>query len=236
MTCEDIELALSEMPQTLPREVVAHLRTCASCTDTARVLSLAVLPELTAVEHGRLSQMPMATQAAWRRQESSRLNFRRVAGYALAAGLGALITASVFSFSASGHVGAAGGDKTAKGGDGESRQERREEMGRKARMFAVVGIADALELNEADALKLTEKLRVIEDKRKPIREGMGESMKSLKAATDGDTAALARVDADVIARRPRAIGCHRQRHVRAALSGSKPREEGPLGALLGQVR
>ncbi len=98
------------------------------------------------------------------------------------------------------------GDKTgpAKWSDGEkaqkaeARAERAEEAGRKARMMAVVGIADALELGEGDALKLSEKLRAFEERRKPVREAMADSVRSLKSAAEGDATAQARVDQDVL--------------------------------------
>lgn len=79
----------------------------------------------------------------------------------------------------------------------EARAERQEEAGRKARMMAVVGMADALELSEADALKLSDKLRSFEEKRRPIREAMTQAVVSLKNAAEGDAAAQARVDQDV---------------------------------------
>ena len=74
---------------------------------------------------------------------------------------------------------------------------RQAEMVRNAHMMAVVGIADALELNEADALKLAERLRAFEEKRRPIRESMAESVKSLKSVAEGAAANAAQVDADV---------------------------------------
>jgi hypothetical protein len=69
--------------------------------------------------------------------------------------------------------------------------------GQKARVAMVVAIAEALELSEADALKMSEKLRSIEDRRLPMRAQMHEAMKSVRAAAEGDPAALAQVDANV---------------------------------------
>ncbi len=93
------------------------------------------------------------------------------------------------------------GDKTGpakwSGEKAEARAERQEELSRKSRMMAVVGIAEALELNEADALKLSEKLKVIEDRRRPVREAMGEAMRSIKAGAEGDPTALAAVEQQV---------------------------------------
>ena len=80
---------------------------------------------------------------------------------------------------------------------GEDREERLETREREARLMYVVSISEALELNEADALKLSDKLKVIEEKRRPLRQSMGEAMRSLKDAADNDAAALAQVDANV---------------------------------------
>ncbi len=81
--------------------------------------------------------------------------------------------------------------------DPEDRAERREERAKAARMVLVVSVAEALELNEAQALKLSEKIKALDEKRRPIREAMGEAMRQVKAASDGDTAALGTLDANV---------------------------------------
>jgi hypothetical protein len=78
------------------------------------------------------------------------------------------------------------------------REEKMEDAERRVRMMAVVGISEALELNEGDALRLSEKIKAFEEKRKPVRMGMHESMKTLKAAAEGDTAAAAQVDAAML--------------------------------------
>lgn len=79
----------------------------------------------------------------------------------------------------------------------EERAERREERAKAARMMLLVSVVEALELNDAQALKLAEKLKVLDEKRRPVREGMGEAMRQVKAASDGDSAALAAIDANV---------------------------------------
>lgn len=79
-------------------------------------------------------------------------------------------------------------------GDGS---ERKEEMAKKLHMMLVVGIAEALSLNENEALKLSDKLKAFEEKRRPVREAMVDSLKTLKAASDGDTAAAGQVDGAV---------------------------------------
>lgn len=75
--------------------------------------------------------------------------------------------------------------------------EEHEAGARKMHMLAVVGIADALGLSEAEALKMGEKLKGFEERRRPLREGMHDAMKTLKAAADGDAQALPQVDAAI---------------------------------------
>ena len=70
-------------------------------------------------------------------------------------------------------------------------------MGRRAHLGMVVAISEALELSDAEALKMSEKLRSIEDRRQPIRLQMHEAMKAVRAAAGGDAAAQAQVDANV---------------------------------------
>ncbi len=75
--------------------------------------------------------------------------------------------------------------------------DRFEQGGRRARMLYVVAIAEALELSEADAIKMSEKIKTIEDRRQPVRQGMHQAMQAVRAAADGDAAALAEVDANI---------------------------------------
>lgn len=81
--------------------------------------------------------------------------------------------------------------------DPEERAERQEERARQARMMLVVAVAEALELNEAQALKLSEKLKAVDDRRRPVRESMAEAMRQVRQAAEGDAAALASLDANV---------------------------------------
>lgn len=79
----------------------------------------------------------------------------------------------------------------------ERREDRMENREQKARLMYLVAISEALELSDADALKMSDKLKAIEEKRRPLRQQMGEAMKSLRDASEGDQAALAQVDANV---------------------------------------
>ena len=78
------------------------------------------------------------------------------------------------------------------GADG--RDDRREEREKRVRMMMVVGLAEALNLSEAEALRMGDKVKGLEERRRPVREQMMEGMKTLKAASDGDPAALPNVD------------------------------------------
>ncbi len=65
---------------------------------------------------------------------------------------------------------------------------------RRMRMMLVVGLADALSLNEGEAIALADKIKAFDERRRPVREQMKEAMKTLKAAADGDQSALGQVD------------------------------------------
>lgn len=97
MTCDDVELALSEQPPALSAEAFAHLATCASCQQTARLLEVASSPELSAEERAGLAQLPVRALTAWRAEEARRFSLRRLSGYAVAAALGALVASGVAS-------------------------------------------------------------------------------------------------------------------------------------------
>ena len=79
------------------------------------------------------------------------------------------------------------------GQDGDRQAERERRM----RMMMVVGMAEAMSLSDADALKLAERIKGFDERRRPLRESMRESMKALKAAADGDAAALPNVDQNI---------------------------------------
>lgn len=62
------------------------------------------------------------------------------------------------------------------------------------RLRQVLELADTLELDSAQALKLDETLRRFEDRRRPLREQVRESARVLHQASRGDSAALGQVD------------------------------------------
>jgi Spy/CpxP family protein refolding chaperone len=111
--------------------------------------------------------------------------------------IGALLMVSSLAFAAPPAAPPASAGAPPARWDGEHGGERKEEMQKKIHMMLVVGIADAMGLNETEALRMSDKLKVFEDKRRPVREAMGDAMRTLKQAADGDSAAGAQVDAAV---------------------------------------
>ena len=108
--------------------------------------------------------------------------------------LSMLVLSAVTAFAAPPPGGKGGPGQGMGKGDREERMEARE---REARLMYVVAISEALELNEAEAIKLSEKIKGVEEKRRPLRQAMGEAMRSLKDAADGEANALTQVDANV---------------------------------------
>ena len=72
---------------------------------------------------------------------------------------------------------------------------KRERMERRLRMMRVVGLAEALQLSESEALKLAEQMRGFDEKRQPLRKEMREAMKTLRQVAGGDTGLQGQVDA-----------------------------------------
>lgn len=95
MTCEEVELELPEPSE----QARAHLETCASCRDTAKLLGLATLPPLSEAERAMLAGLATSLPRAVVPPRRDGL-VRRVASLAVAAGLGALVaSAAMLKFS-----------------------------------------------------------------------------------------------------------------------------------------
>lgn len=77
---------------------------------------------------------------------------------------------------------------------GEGMEGKGAEFQHRMRMMLVVGLADALSLNEGEAIALADKMKAFDEKRAPVREQMRDAMKTLKAASEGDQVALGQVD------------------------------------------
>jgi anti-sigma factor RsiW len=93
LSCEEVELSLLEPGRS--EEVRAHLQGCEKCRafekDLGAVESLAALPEPTGAERAKLVGLAPRTLSLVRAQEHRWSVTRRFAGFALAAGLGALV-------------------------------------------------------------------------------------------------------------------------------------------------
>ncbi|HEX8439283.1 hypothetical protein [Archangium sp.] len=68
---------------------------------------------------------------------------------------------------------------------------------KQTRMMRVLGLAEELELNEAQALKMAETMRQFDEKRRPLLEQVRDSAQVLRRAAEGDTSAQAQVDPSV---------------------------------------
>jgi predicted anti-sigma-YlaC factor YlaD len=94
MTCDEV---LEQLDGRVPgAEVNQHLQGCEACRQTAEALSLASLPPLEADARAALSQLPDLVMAEWQTRRAppvpAWLGWARMA---LAAGVGAFISASV---------------------------------------------------------------------------------------------------------------------------------------------
>lgn len=74
------------------------------------------------------------------------------------------------------------------------RVERQERQERRERLRRVMGLADALDLDTQQALRLDDTLRKFDDKRRPLLEQVRESALTLMRAADGDASAQGQVD------------------------------------------
>jgi hypothetical protein len=61
-------------------------------------------------------------------------------------------------------------------------------------LLRIIGLADALGLNEAEALRLDRLMRPYDERKRKVRAQIGEALKVIKLATEGDPAALASID------------------------------------------
>jgi hypothetical protein len=69
-----------------------------------------------------------------------------------------------------------------------------ERVEKQTRMMRVLGLAEELELNEAQALRMAETMRQFDEKRRPLLEQVRDSAQVLRRAADGDTSVQSQVD------------------------------------------
>ncbi|MBE4751157.1 hypothetical protein G4177_23560 [Corallococcus sp. ZKHCc1 1396] len=80
-------------------------------------------------------------------------------------------------------------------GPGARDPDRMARAEQRQRLRQVLELADTLELDSAQALKMDETLRRFEDRRRPLREQVRDSARTLQRASRGDSAAQGQVDA-----------------------------------------
>lgn len=76
----------------------------------------------------------------------------------------------------------------------QAQAEAEQRAEKQLRLARVLGLAEELELDSQQALKLDETLRKFDERRRPLREQVRESADILERAADGDTAALSQVE------------------------------------------
>jgi hypothetical protein len=78
--------------------------------------------------------------------------------------------------------------------DAQARAEAEQEAEKQRRLARVLGLAEELELDSAQALRMDETLRKFDERRRPLREQVRESAETLERAAEGDTTALSQVE------------------------------------------
>jgi hypothetical protein len=76
----------------------------------------------------------------------------------------------------------------------QTQEEAQAAAEKQLRLARVLGLAEELELDSAQALRLDETLRKFDERRRPLREQVRESAEILERAADGDNAALSQVE------------------------------------------
>ena len=76
----------------------------------------------------------------------------------------------------------------------DAQAEAEREAEKQMRLARVLGMAEELELDSAQALKMDETLRKFDERRRPLQEQVRESAEILERAADGDNAALNQAD------------------------------------------
>ena len=76
----------------------------------------------------------------------------------------------------------------------EAKPEAEQDTERQMRMARVLGLAEELELDSSQALKVDETLRKFDERRRPLRQQVRESADVLERAANGDPSALSQVD------------------------------------------
>jgi hypothetical protein len=81
--------------------------------------------------------------------------------------------------------------------DGQREAERTERMEKRRRMMQVVGLAEELELEPGQAVKLADTMRQFDERRQPLREQVRAAAETLQRAAQGEASVQGQVDAAV---------------------------------------
>jgi hypothetical protein len=76
----------------------------------------------------------------------------------------------------------------------DAKTEPDQEAEKQLRLARVLGMAEELELDSAQALKLDETIRKFDERRRPLKEQVRESADILERAADGDNSAMSQVE------------------------------------------
>ena len=99
MNCEQVQVELSS--ESLSVDGRQHLESCAACQAEAQALQTFLrqvrLPDVSAAEAGQLARVQQQVMRSVSRRQTQPSWLKVGLGYAVAAGVGALITAAVFS-------------------------------------------------------------------------------------------------------------------------------------------
>jgi ATP-dependent Lon protease len=76
----------------------------------------------------------------------------------------------------------------------DARAEAELEAEKRVRLARVLGLAEDLELDSAQALRMDETMRKFDERRRPLKEQVRESAEILEKAADGDNAAMSQVE------------------------------------------
>jgi ATP-dependent Lon protease len=76
----------------------------------------------------------------------------------------------------------------------DAQAEAEQAAEKRLRLARVLGLAEDLELDSAQALKMDETMRKFDERRRPLKEQVRESAEILERAADGDNSAMSQVE------------------------------------------
>lgn len=76
----------------------------------------------------------------------------------------------------------------------DAQAEAQQSAEKRLRLARVLGLAEELELDSSQALKMDETMRKFDERRRPLKEQVRESADILERAADGDNSAMSQVD------------------------------------------